>query len=89
VHTIPILFPEAGAGEILVDGWAFAPCLLRPTSAGFVKLRSRLPTAKPRILHNYLLSSEDRATMIAAVRRCLEIARQPAPPAMREAAAAP
>ena len=78
IHTIPILFPEAGAGEILVDGWAFSPCLLRPTSAGFVKLRSRIPSAKPRILHNYLLSQEDRATMVKAVRRCLEIARQPA-----------
>ncbi|MEO6859777.1 MAG: GMC family oxidoreductase N-terminal domain-containing protein [Solirubrobacteraceae bacterium] len=78
IHTIPILFPEAGAGEILVDGWAFSPCLLRPTSAGCVKLRSRIPSAKPRILHNYLLSPEDRVTMVKAVRRCLEIARQPA-----------
>ena len=53
IHAIPILFPEGGAGEILVDGWAISACLLRPTSRGFVKLRSRVPTAKPRILHNY------------------------------------
>jgi choline dehydrogenase-like flavoprotein len=78
VHMIPILFPEAGAGEILVDGWAMSTVLLRPTSSGFVKLRSRIPTAKPRVLHNYLVSDEDRATMLAAVRRCLEIAAQPA-----------
>jgi choline dehydrogenase len=78
IHTIPILFPEAGAGEILVDGWALSPCLLRPVSEGFVKLRSRVPTAKPRILHNYLLDEEDRATMVAGLRRCLEIAGQPA-----------
>ncbi|HEX8978061.1 MAG TPA: GMC family oxidoreductase N-terminal domain-containing protein [Solirubrobacteraceae bacterium] len=78
IHMIPLLFPEAGSGEILVDGWAFSPCLLRPTSAGFVKLRSRIPSAKPRILHNYLLSPEDRATMVRAIRRCLEIAGQPA-----------
>jgi choline dehydrogenase-like flavoprotein len=78
IHTLPILFPEAGAGEILVDGWAFAPCLLQPTSRGFVKLRSRVPSAKPRILHNYLVSEEDRATMVKAVRRCLQIAEQPA-----------
>jgi choline dehydrogenase-like flavoprotein len=51
---------------------------LRPTSAGFVKLRSRIPSAKPRILHNYLLSQEDRATMVKALRRCLQIAAQPA-----------
>jgi choline dehydrogenase-like flavoprotein len=78
LHMIPILFPEAGAGEILVDGWALSACVLRPTSSGFVKLRSRIPTAKPRVLHNYLVSDEDRATMVAAVRRCLEIAGQPA-----------
>jgi choline dehydrogenase len=78
LHAIPILFPEAGAGEILVDGWALSACLLRPTSSGFVKLRSRVPTAKPRILHNYAVSEEDRATLMAGVRRCLEIADQPA-----------
>jgi choline dehydrogenase-like flavoprotein len=77
LHMIPILFPEAGAGEILVDGWALSACVLRPSSTGFVKLRSRVPTAKPRILHNYLVTDEDRETLIAGVRRCLEIAEQP------------
>jgi choline dehydrogenase-like flavoprotein len=78
LHHIPILFPESGASEILVDGWAVSACLLRPTSRGFVKLRSRIPTAKPRILHNYLVDEQDRATMIAGVRRMAEIAGQPA-----------
>jgi choline dehydrogenase len=78
LHAIPILFPDAGASEILVDGWALSSCVLRPTSTGFVKLRSRVPTAKPRILHNYLVSDADRATAIAGLRRCLEIAEQPA-----------
>jgi choline dehydrogenase len=78
LHAIPILFPEAGAGEILVDGWALSACLLRPSSSGFVKLRSRIPTAKPRILHNYVVTEADRATMVAGVRRCMEIAGQPA-----------
>ena len=78
LHAIPILFPEGGAGEILVDGWALSACLLRPTGSGFVKIRSRVPTAKPRILHNYAVTDEDRATLIAGVRRCMEIANQPA-----------
>jgi choline dehydrogenase len=78
LHMIPILFPDAGAGEILVDGWALSACLLRPTSRGFVKLRSRIPTSKPRILHNYVVDEQDRETMIAGVRRCVEIAQQPA-----------
>ncbi len=37
-----------------------------------------MPTAKPRILHNYLSSDEDRATLIEGVRECMEIAAQPA-----------
>ncbi len=78
LHAIPILFPEAGAGEIVVDGWALSACLLRPTSTGFVRLRSRVPTSRPRILHNYLESEEDRLTLLAGLRRCLEIAEQPA-----------
>ncbi|HWD74674.1 MAG TPA: GMC family oxidoreductase N-terminal domain-containing protein [Solirubrobacteraceae bacterium] len=78
LHMIPVLFPEAGAGEILIDGWALSACLLRPVSTGFVKLRSRLPTAGPRILHNYILEREDRERLIEGVRRCLEIAAQPA-----------
>ena len=41
---IPILFPEAGAAEILVDGWAISACLLRPTSRGFVNSARRVPT---------------------------------------------
>jgi choline dehydrogenase len=84
IHSIPILFPEAGAGEILVDGWAISACLLRPTSRGFVKARGRMPTGKPRILHNYVTTEEDQATLIAGVRRCLEIAGQPALKAVSE-----
>jgi choline dehydrogenase len=74
IHVLPILFPDCGAGEILVDGWALSACLLRPTSEGFVRVRSRVPTAKPRLLHNYLTTDEDRNTMRAGIRRCLEIA---------------
>lgn len=78
LHAVPILFPEAGSGEILVDGWALSACLLRPESSGFVKLRSRVPTSKPRILHNYLVQERDRAIMVEALRRCLDIVEQPA-----------
>jgi choline dehydrogenase-like flavoprotein len=78
LHALPILFPDAGAGEILEDGWALSPCVLRPTSTGAVKLRARVPTAKPRILHNYLTTEEDRVAILAGLRKCLEIADQSA-----------
>jgi choline dehydrogenase-like flavoprotein len=77
-HLVPILFPEGGAGEILIDGWALSACLLRPESTGFVKLHSRMPTTKPRILHNYLTAPNDRATMVEAVRGLMDIAEAPA-----------
>jgi choline dehydrogenase-like flavoprotein len=86
LHAIPLLFPKAGAGEIRVDGFAISACILRPTSRGFVQLRSRLPSAKPRILHNYVVTEEDKATMIAGVRRALEIVEQPALRAVTDAA---
>ncbi|MGH2877188.1 MAG: GMC family oxidoreductase [Solirubrobacteraceae bacterium] len=76
LHMIPLLFPEAGAGEIRVDGWALSACLLRPTSVGFVKLRSRVPSAKPRVLHNYLTTADDRAALLRGLRRALQITRQ-------------
>lgn len=78
LHMMPVLFRDAGAREGLADGWAISACLLRPTSSGHVKLRSRTPTAKPRILHNYLTAEDDRKTLLAGVRRCLEIVNQPA-----------
>jgi choline dehydrogenase-like flavoprotein len=89
LHVLPLLFPRTGASEILEDGWALSVCVLRPTSTGFVKLRSRVPTAKPRILHNYLVSDEDRATAIAGLRRALEVARQPALTAVSTGAVLP
>jgi choline dehydrogenase len=38
-----------------------------------VTLRSPLPHARPRIVHNYLTTEEDRASMIAGVRLNFEI----------------
>lgn len=78
LHMIPLLFPEAGSGDITVDGWALSVCVLRPRSTGFVKLRSRVPTAKPRVLHNYLVDPHDRATMVRGLRAALRIAGRPA-----------
>ena len=60
------------------DGHSFGPNLAKPSSRGQVTLRSPLPTAKPRIVHNFLATEDDRATMLEGVRLALEIAEQPA-----------
>jgi choline dehydrogenase len=42
-----------------------------------VRLRSALPTAKPRIVHNYLSDEHDPITLRAGLRLALDIGRQP------------
>jgi choline dehydrogenase len=43
-----------------------------------VTLRNRLPHAKPRILHNYYATEEDRRSVIDGTRVAVEIASRPA-----------
>jgi choline dehydrogenase-like flavoprotein len=52
--------------------------VLKPTSRGKLSLRSADPGRKPRILHNYFATEEDRRSMIEGVRIALDIAAQPA-----------
>jgi choline dehydrogenase-like flavoprotein len=63
--------PEAG-------GYAFGPVVIKPTSRGRVMLRSPMPTAKPRVVCNFLTTEEDRASMLAGMKLAMEIAEQPA-----------
>ena len=77
-HAAPVMFHDEGLGAPMDDGYAWGACLLRPTSRGAVTLRSTLPSARPRILHNYYDTEDDRAAMIAGLRRSLEIGAQPA-----------
>jgi choline dehydrogenase-like flavoprotein len=60
------------------DGFTIFPTLLSPTSRGQVTLRSRLAHAKPRILHNYYATEDDRRSVIDGTRVALEIASRPA-----------
>ncbi len=55
------------------DAYTFGPVVVKPTSRGQVTLRSPVPHARPRILHNYLQTDEDRQSMIAGVRLNMEI----------------
>ncbi|MFF4548400.1 GMC family oxidoreductase [Streptomyces sp. NPDC001435] len=77
-HAAPVLFHQEGLGPVTEHGFAFGPCVLAPTSRGVVTLRSPRPDAAPRIVHNYLLTSEDRDCIVAGIRIALEIAAQQA-----------
>ncbi|MFF8934643.1 GMC family oxidoreductase [Streptomyces paradoxus] len=77
VHATPVMFHEEGISPVSDHAFMFGAVVLAPTSRGKVSLRSALPSAKPRVLHNYLTTEEDRATMIRALRMLLDIAAQP------------
>ena len=77
-HAGVSMFFDQGLGLQYDHGHGFGPNVAKPTSRGRVTLRSRMPTAKPRIAHNFLATEEDRETMLAGMRLALEIAEQPA-----------
>jgi choline dehydrogenase-like flavoprotein len=71
-------FKDEGLAPPKHDAISFGPYVARPASRGSVRLRNRLPQAKPRILHNFLVEEEDRLVLRDGLRMALEIARQPA-----------
>ena len=78
LHASSTTYHPRGQGSPFADGCTFGPNLAKATSVGTVTLRSPMPTAKPRILHNFLATAEDRATMLEGMRLTLDIAAQPA-----------
>jgi choline dehydrogenase len=75
LHAAPALFIDEPVFE---HGFSVAPCVLTPTSRGFVAPLSPDPTAKPYIVHNYLTQESDMQRTIEGLRVSMEIARQPA-----------
>lgn len=73
-HQAPVLFHQQGLGAPVAHGFAIGPCTLAPTSRGHVTLRTADPETAPRITHNYLMTDEDRAALVAGVKAALEIA---------------
>jgi choline dehydrogenase len=51
---------------------------MRPTSTGFVKLKSADPRQYPRVLFNYMKTEQDRKEMRAGIRHTREIFAQEA-----------
>ena len=77
-HLAPVLFYDESLGPVVEHGFAFGPCVLKPTSRGQVTLRSARPDTKPRVVHNYLATDDDRKSMLAGMRIAMDIAGQPA-----------
>ncbi len=77
-HAMPIMLHEENLGIPFDHALSFGPCVLKPESRGRVKLRSTMPTAKPRVINNYLATESDRRCMIEGVRIAREFGAQPA-----------
>jgi choline dehydrogenase-like flavoprotein len=75
-HFAPSMFYDEGLTAPHDHGYCFGPVVIKPTSRGRVMLRAPLADSKPRVLCNFLTTEEDRACMIAGVRKAMEIAEQ-------------
>ena len=71
-HFFPSLVFNHGLTNPDKHGFQFHASPNRPTSRGFVKLRSKNPNDNPKIQFNYLETEEDRQQM----RDCVKIARE-------------
>jgi choline dehydrogenase-like flavoprotein len=77
-HFGALMLYDDFLGPLVDHAYCFGPALLKPTSRGWVKLRSALPHVKPRILSNFLTTEDDRRAMVAGVRLAMEVNAQPA-----------
>ena len=73
----PAMYFNEGLSAPFDHALTMATTILKPTSRGSVTLRAARPDAKPRILHNYLATEDDRAILIAGARRAMDLFAQP------------
>jgi choline dehydrogenase-like flavoprotein len=74
----PVMFADNGLGTPTAHALSYGPSMLGARSRGSVQLASDDPTAKPKIIHNYLAEPGDLDDAVAGVRIGLEIAKQDA-----------
>jgi choline dehydrogenase-like flavoprotein len=77
-HVQPLSLDRFGEPLHTFPAFTASVCNVRPTSRGFVRLRSRDPVDAPRIKPNYLATDEDRRIAANAIRLTRRIVAQPA-----------
>jgi choline dehydrogenase len=77
-HVALGMFRDEGLSAPFDSALTFGPYVTQPKSRGRLTLRSSVPYAKPRILHNYLNDPDDWATMREGLRIAIQMSRQPA-----------
>jgi choline dehydrogenase len=77
-HVQPLSLDRFGEPLHTFPAFTASVCNVRPTSRGFVRLRSRDPADKPVIQPNYLSTDADRRIAVSSIRLTRRIAAQPA-----------
>ena len=77
-HIIPVLSGDVGMLPPQMHGMIISPCVLRPKSRGYVKLRSPDPSEPISFSPRVLTEREDVETLIRGVKLCRKIFRTPA-----------
>ena len=77
-HVQPLSLDRFGTPLHDFPAITVAPCNLRPTSRGTVRLSGADPKSRPHIAPNYLSTAEDRRVATDALRVARRLMRQPA-----------
>ena len=77
-HFLPMAVSYDGKSAAKGHGYQAHIGPMRPTSRGFVRLKSADPTMHPRILFNYMQTEQDRKEMRAGIKLTREILTQKA-----------
>jgi choline dehydrogenase len=77
-HFLPMAISYDGSAPASFHGFQAHVGPMRPTSRGFVKIKSASPKEAPRILFNYMATEQDRKEMRAGIRLTREIFSQQA-----------
>ncbi len=88
-HFLPMAVSYDGSSAAKGHGFQAHIGPMRPTSSGFVKLKSADPREHPRVLFNYMKTEQDRKEMRAGIRLTREIFAQKAFDPFRGAELAP
>lgn len=88
-HFLPMAISYDGSAPASFHGFQAHVGPMRPTSRGFVKIRSASAKEAPRILFNYMATEQDRKEMRAGIRLTREIFHQQAFDRFRGTAVSP
>ena len=77
-HVVPATYPKLDEPPSPFPGFTSAACILRPSSRGYVRIKSGDERANPSILYNYLATADDQRVAVDSIKLTRRIAAAPA-----------